>query len=120
MKLLIAEPEFFKVLDCSTGHINEQDDSLLGYDYSLNKHDEHGNRLPQPLCVQELDGGGRLVSTWAGDWDIAPSEMNAVMLRFGYTQELFNLLDYARATGCRYLKLDRDGPLYNDVPQFEW
>ena len=113
--ITIDKPEFIKVFDCSTGHINEQDDSLLGLDRrNLGTPDPV---LFQPLIVQELYGGARLISTWDGD-DFA--ELNETMLRFGYTQELFNLLEYAHSQGCGYLKLDRDGPLYNDVPQFEW
>ena len=31
-----------------------------------------------------------------------------------------NLLTIAKAEGCTYIRLDGDGPVYEDLPQFEW
>jgi hypothetical protein len=31
-----------------------------------------------------------------------------------------NLLKIAKAEGCTYIRLDGDGPVYEDLPQFEW
>ena len=31
-----------------------------------------------------------------------------------------NLLKIAKAEGCTYIRLDGDGPVYEDLPQFQW
>ena len=38
----------------------------------------------------------------------------------GLSPTVRKLLKIAKAEGCTYIRLDGDGPVYEDLPQFEW
>ena len=38
----------------------------------------------------------------------------------GLSLTVRKLLQIAEAAGCSYVRLDGDGPVYEDLPQFEW
>lgn len=92
--------EIERTLVLSTGHITIHDNNLL-------KHNSD-------VMADEFSYTIRL-----GD----PLDFWYTLLEFsnkGYSAALCNLLKLAGKLKCQYLKLDADGPLRDDLPQFKW
>lgn len=99
----LAKPWIDKILDMSTGHITKKDDDLLG-----NKDFEN------PLSLYRFDYGYFVFcmgaeSGWAG-----------VLLNYGYSQALVDILALGKSLDCKFVKLDCDGMEYKELPTFEW
>ena len=45
---------------------------------------------------------------------------NEQILEAGYSAEFVALLALARRLKCNWLMLDRDGPVRDELPQFDW
>lgn len=86
--------------DISTAHITEADAK------ALKEMVEHWNPA---LIVYELAEYG---------WLIYVSQFP--LLNANISPELQHLLEAARAQGCTFLRLDRDGPVIDGLPTFEW
>ncbi len=93
---VIKDPFIFKVLDISTGHMTLEDSKKLGPE------------TKQP--VYELDEYGWLVyvGEMSENWDETMSEA------------FMNILKAAKELGCDYVRFDRDGRMYVDLPYFDW
>jgi len=96
-------PHIFKCLDVSTAHITEKDNELL-------------RKEDLALSVYDYEYGYFLYS---GDGATSEADF-ARMEDAGFSKELLNLVRIAHEKGCKFLCLDCDGPVYNDIPQFDW
>ena len=94
----MKNPEITRVLDASTGHITRDDSVRL----------ENG----ETAATYTLDEYGWLV--YVGE--LGGDEANYP----GFSQAFLDLIADCRANDCAYLRLDRDGPVYEDVPRFDW
>lgn len=97
---MLADPFIFKVLDISTRHMTNDDNQIL----ELNR-DTDG---PSP-CYELKEYGwlvyvGELEENWG-------EEMSPAFLA---------ILEHARELGCDYVRFDRDGRVYGELPTFEW
>lgn len=92
----LTDPFIFKVLDISTGHMTEDDNTKLA---------EGLGRLP----VSELNEYGYLVyiGELEENWDHMSDAFKNVLLT-------------ARAHGCEYVRFDADGRAYDELPVFDW
>jgi len=93
----------FKVMDCSTAHVTEEDcNDLLERDdcpiaaYAF----EYGHFV----YIPQMDIGDNLRAAKA----------------FGFSDAFVNLLKIASENGCKFIALDCDGMRYKDLPAFEW
>lgn len=101
----IKDPEIQKHFVCSTIHIKEEDTDIL----------ENANIESGFISADEYPYG----------WSIYIHEQEEkgfkkAILKEGYSEEFYNLLIITRELGCEYLRLDRDGPEYDEIPKFNW
>ncbi len=92
--------EIQKILVISTAHITLKD----------NKHLEYDAIFPDKakLIVDKFNYG----------YYICVSN-NPIKNEF-YSDAVWNLIQLAKDQGCQYLKLDRDGQIYNELEKFDW
>lgn len=90
----------FSCVDASTGHITEQDNELLQKD-----------DLPG-LIVYPYDYGFFVY--------LSEDETKESILSSGFSGGFVYLFEQARDTGAKFLNLDCDGPIYPELPQFNW
>jgi hypothetical protein len=95
--------ELEKSLVVSTAHMTNHDDILLSRAAvkSWDKYD-YGYRI----CLCKEDG------------EIL--EQDTEFEKLGFSAAFLNLLRTARRLGCDGLKLDQDGPVYENLIQFTW
>ena len=56
-----------------------------------------------------------------GTWDDNEvEEMYTTLKGQGFSNELIELLKLAKYHNCKYLQLDRDGVVYEELPVFDW
>lgn len=92
---MITNPFIYKVLDISTAHITEMDVEMLRLEKSLSyKLDEYG-------WLVYLDEIGE-------NWHASMSEA------------FRDILKEAKELGCDYVRFDRDGRTYQELPVFNW
>jgi hypothetical protein len=96
MAKLISPPEIYSFLDISTAHITEEDNKQL---------DIHA--LKGELPVYALNEYGWFV--WA-ETEFGDDMSSAIK----------DVLEIARAHECAYVRFDRDGREYDELPKFEW
>lgn len=89
------EHEIGKYLCLSTGHIPKRTARLLEHPRTQHKH---------PMLSWEY-----------GWWIWAGPEREPTVC-----PTLNQLLNLAESLGCQWLRLDRDGPERDDLPQFVW
>lgn len=87
----------YSVVECSTSHISESDNSLL--------------QNTELLCVDEYEFGFYI---WLTDKE--KKELEEV----GFSEAFQNLYVDAYNTGAKMLILDCDGDVYEDRKQFDW
>jgi len=93
--------EINKELVLSTGHITEQTSTDLEYHY---KSDSKIN-----LIVVSYEHGHRILTTDEG-----------LKLCEGTPCELMPLIRLANRLECKWLVLDQDGPIMEDLKVFDW
>ena len=97
---MITNPFVFKVFDVSTGHMTKKDADEL-------EAECHGGYAP----VYELHEYGWLV--YVGEIeDNWPEEEMSTAFR--------DVLEEAKELGCDYVRFDRDGREYPELPKFNW
>jgi len=94
-------PYIVMSLDCSTAHISKRDNNLLKKNDDTDPVTAYKNKYGYDIYIHE-------------------AAMDSVPLRYGYSKEFVKLLKIARKNNCQYLKLDRDGTEYEDLPRFDW
>lgn len=90
-----------KCLDLSTGHITQSDDRLLDA------------AVKNPACritIYPTDCGWIIPIDDETDWTIIG----------GLSEGFLGLVDIALQNDCAMLCLDRDGPLIDSIPSFDW
>lgn len=100
-KHISSNPVTFKSLEVSTAHISPKDNELM-------HRQDHG------LAVYPYEFGDMI---YVGGWDKLDS---ASLIKFGFTPEFVLLINLAAQHGCKFLYLDRDGVIYEDLPKFDW
>lgn len=100
-----THPFLFKCFEASTGHISLEDDQLLKM---------ATERDPLGVYVYEY---GYFIYTGAGEY--TDEEFTAVKAA-GYSDALINLIKLAVQNDCKFLCLDADGFVYEDLPKFDW
>lgn len=97
------KPEIHKLMVLSTAHITKACNDALGM---LDREDGPG---PGPGCYLDHYLYGFHLTLSA-----EPDEAEWI------DPSLEEVVAYARKHGCTHLRLDRDGPTMNDLPQYEW
>jgi hypothetical protein len=97
---MITDPFVFKVLDLSTAHMTPQDNKRL-------EAEVHEGQAP----VYELKAHGWLV--YVGEIE---DNWPAVTM----SEAFRNVLKEAKELGCDYVRFDRDGRTYEELPVFDW
>ena len=95
----IRKLEIARVLIVSTAHIRPQDQALL----------EEQEQSASALIVYSKAEYGWLILC-----DKRPLDKHVL------SAELIALIRLARAQGCTWLMLDRDGPIYPQLATFDW
>lgn len=94
----MAARSIYKMLDLSTAHLNPESVE------ALERHVEPDS----PITVIGESEYGWIV--YVSEPDLV-KEMPAVLAA---------ILEDARRHGCDYVRFDRDGPVEDDLPTFEW
>ena len=102
-------PTICKYLDCSTAHITDNDAQLLELDAKCLPA-----LAPTLVVYQYTEGFFVFVPDLSGN---KLEEHKKNCQDAGYSTHLLNLLDIARQYDCIFLRLDRDGDLYPELPQ---
>lgn len=97
---MISNPFIFQVLDISTCHIQKSEAMQL-------ERDIPDNQVP----AYELAEFGWLLYVGELD-DNWPEER--------WSEALRNILKQAAELGCDYVRFDRDGREYDELPRFDW
>lgn len=92
----IQNLEFNKVIVFSTGHITPEDNARLKSMVDDNSQ-----------FVFDHEYGYMI-------WAEPPNEIDKMSTEFKHLNEL------AIVHGCQWVRLDRDGPVYAELPAFEW
>jgi len=108
-KHLIKAPYLVVVLEASTAHVTEGDMQLLTHWVSA---------CPDPEFIVYEYSEGFFIHI-SCDREILDDENKAAKER-GISQELINLRVEAFKCGAKYLQLDGDGSVYEELPQFDW
>jgi hypothetical protein len=93
----------YKVMDCSTGHVTNEDINDL-----LERDD-------CPVCSYSYDAG---VFVYISSSDHAGQL--AEMRAFGFSEAFINLIKIAKENDCKFLNLDCDARRYDDLETFDW
>jgi len=99
--------EIQKYLIVSTSHISKMDSEGVDWEWSNDNIDEHHIRK---LIVYKFEYG----------WVVWIDPKLALPDYKGYSQAFKHLIKLAKKNGCQYLKIDRDGPEYEDLSLFDW
>jgi hypothetical protein len=102
--------EIAHALVLSTGHITQADVKLLDQCESPvlcfeKKQHQDGDEFGWWIHVSDPEDG---------------FNSDAQILAARYSRAFIGLLHLARQLGCQWLMLDRDGPVRDDLPKFEW
>lgn len=108
-----SNPTRILVLDVSTCHISPKDAQLLK---ECAENEDVVTSQNNALIIHEYtEGCDVFVSE-----EIYDKKYQEALIRDGYSKAFVDLLRLAKKFGCNYLKLDRDGTEYDDLPQFTW
>lgn len=99
--------ETFSCADISTAHTTRKDDDLLR---------RYASDPNNPLVVYPFPYGYWICVP--GENDVRLSEIE--MLSFGYSSNLIALIILAQSEGVSWIKLDRDGRIYENLERFDW
>jgi hypothetical protein len=101
----IKDPEINRVLVLSTGHLTKDELQRLNkvsywpvYDYGYGLF----VWVPEKVEVSQLF------------LEMKASEREA------FSSDLKNILEIAMKLGCQFVRFDCDGPLYEELPQYDW
>ena len=103
------EYEIHKTLVASTAHITELDNAELEVDANTNS-------LPDLIVYHYGEYGYTIWIPPEGCLTI--QSLENIITR--YSISLKELLDIAKSQGCKYLRVDCDGPIYNNLATYEW
>lgn len=106
------KPVIERSMCCSTAHITKKDSELLNNPWC-------------PISVDEYEYGCYVHTGWytgipEAEESSLPLEREQDMSSFGFSSEFIWLIALAYAADCKYLVLDCDGPVYEQLPKFEW
>jgi hypothetical protein len=110
--------KLFPYADVSTGHVTKEDAQRLDEDATAT--DER-----RPACVRRIDETPRLI-VFAYDAGffihaaVAEEVDEQALLATRYSASLLTLLQMAHEQQAVFLRLDRDGTLYPDLPVYHW
>jgi hypothetical protein len=98
-------PFCFKCFEASTAHISVEDNELLK------------RPTDRDIFAVYTYDYGYFIYTGAGEYtdDEFTAAKNA-----GYSDALINLIKLAAKNDCKFLNLDADGFVYDDLPPFDW
>ena len=99
--MTLKDPFIFKVLDISTGHMTKEDNQRL----------QNANSNNMAISAYELEEYGWLA--YVGDIDNNwPTEDWSTAFR--------TVMETAKEMGCNYVRFDRYGRDYEELPKFDW
>ena len=99
--------EIYKILIISTAHITDTDGAQLQFDANSN--------LCTELIVSKYDEFGHMI--------YVPKTKDPNREKYiaeKYSPSFMKLLEITRKQKCQYLRADRDGPVYDHLPTYEW
>jgi hypothetical protein len=100
--------EVAHILVLSTAHVKKKDAGLLDQNES-------------PVACFNKQVNGESYGWWIHVSDPEDGfNSDAQILAARYSRAFIGLLHLARQLGCQWLMLDRDGPVRDDLPKFEW
>lgn len=106
------KPVIERSMCCSTAHITKHDRDLLEKKFC-------------PVSVDSYEYGCYVHTGWYTGMDereeaSLPADRERALTEFGFSAEFIWLMALAYAADCKYLVLDCDGPVYDQLPKFEW
>ena len=98
----VIEREINKYLCCSTGHMSKEDsEKLRGEPFSHHSY-EFGDFI-------YVNSDEECFKDQIKEYTDA-----------GFSKDFINLIKMTRDIGCVFLQLDCDGPVYDDLPVYDW
>ena len=108
------EPEGgFRYLDCSTGHVTKSDMELL----DVHGMDNATDTMPMMSAVYPEGAWVGTMHTLEED-ELKAEENNLRKLEF--SEAFLKVLAFARGKDCKYVCLDCDAKIYDELKVFDW
>ena len=108
------KPFIAKCFEASTFHITQRDSVLI---HATDQAYKEGTTLCTDLIVMNYEEGCFIFAAWD---DNEVEEMYTTLKGQGFSNELIELLKLAKYHNCKFLQLDRDGVVYEELPVFDW
>jgi len=96
--------EIKKTLIASTSHIESEDFSVLSESDVITEDYEYGTRI---YLNQEYSGS-------------CEDSIVEHISKFSFSEGFKLLILFAVSLDCDWLELDSDGPIYEELPKYEW
>ena len=103
-----------KCFEASTAHISFRDNELLQMSC-----EGSGVDIPGGPITYAYEHGFFVYAYETGDAKYDAEYLDDCK-KFGLSDEFVALVVEARANGCKYLQLDADATVYDDLPKFDW
>jgi hypothetical protein len=116
-----------RCFDCSTAHISNGDRQRLERAADLQRVRVFCGAALRASGKMRLDEDHLLVHDYRegflvycpGDEDMLQEDIETARDQL-YTEDFIRLMRIAAANDCIYLWLDADGPIYEELPQYNW
>ena len=109
-----TKPFIAKCFEANTCHISKKDDELI---LATSHAFKEGDVACTDLIVYEYEEGCFI---FAAIEDDVVEDFYTTLEGQGLSHEFIALLRLAKQFGCKYLQLDRDGEIYDNLPTFKW
>lgn len=98
----------YNYLDCSTVHISPEDESFL-------------SKAAEPKDTESSLIVNRIHPFEEGYWlHVPPDEDTFTQESEQWPKSVLAILRKAKKLKCYWVKLDRDGTVHHDLPEYEW
>ena len=111
-----TKPFITKNFEASTAHITEEDDKLIKATIMAEKT----YKFPYTNLIVYSYSEGSFIYTFLTEEGKHLEEIFTTLKEEGFSDAFLNLLLLANQEGCKYLQLDCDAMVYEDLPTFNW
>lgn len=110
------KPYIQNIFEASTCHITEKDDKLIAR--TVKSFDSGLPPYTNIIAYEYREG--YFIYTFQVEEGEHLQETYKTLKEEGYSDEFLSLMKVARENGCKFLQLDADGHIHDDLHKFDW